>query len=190
VSKTNKLQSKNKNAKKPLFSDGVLIAFICILVVAIIGVTVVIINNITSSDIDKKVEPNTQAEFVPPEFDELAVDGKPIVPDGMGYLEVYKEGMSFNSFVCGEVNIVDGKADIYFTNPEKNTLWMKLRVFDEKGNIIAETGLIKPNEYVKTVNFDTIPQNNSKIFMKIMTYEPNTYYSGGAVTLNTVAKVK
>ena len=66
---------------------------------------------------------------------------------------------------------------------------MKLRIFDDKGNVIAETGLIKPNEYLKTVSFDTIPNNNSKIVMKIMTYEPNTYYSGGAVSLSTVAKV-
>ena len=130
------------------------------------------------------------ADFVPPSFDFEAQKGMPTVPDGMGYLEIYKEGMSFNAFVCGEVNILDGKADIYFTNPAKNELWMKLRIFDEKGNVIAETGLIKPDEYLKTVSFDVVPENNSKIIMKIMTYEPNTYYSGGAVSLNTVAKIK
>lgn len=163
-------------------SDTVLIALVCVLSVAVICVGAIIIVMLTS--LNKKVE------FIPPEFETQALQGSPTVPDGMGYLEVYKEGMSFNSFVCGEVNIVDGKADIYFTNPEKNTLWMKLRIFDEAGNIIAETGLIKPNEYLKTVTFTKVPKNNSKIIMKIMTYEPNTYYSGGAVSLTTVAKVK
>lgn len=177
--------SKKVIKKQNESSNSALVAIVCILAVAVscVGVAIVsIIINFSNN--------NKQAEFIPPEFDVSASKGMPTVPDGMGYLEVYKEGMSFNSFICGEVNITDGKADIYFTNPEKNTLWMKLRIFDDKGNVIAETGLIKPNEYLKTVTFDKVPENNSKITMKIMTYEPNTYYSGGAVSLNTVAKLK
>lgn len=170
-----KKQNKKRN------TDIILISLVCAVAVALIFFAGLVIMNIDNSEPTK---------FIPPEFDSQATTGMPEVPDGMGYLEVYKEGMSFNSFVCGEVNIIDGKADIYFTNPEKNTLWMKLRIFDEKGNVIAETGLIKQNEYLKTVNFDKVPANNSKIIMKIMTYEPNTYYSGGAVSLSTVAKVK
>lgn len=172
--------SKKIVKKQNKGSDSILIALVCIAAIAVlcVGVAVICILN------------REPTGFVPPEFDNNAVSGTPEVPDDMGYLEVYKEGMSFNSFVCGEVNIVDGKADIYFTNPQKNTLWMKLRIFDDKGNVIAETGLIKPNEYLKTVTFDKVPVNNSKITMKIMTYEPNTYYSGGAVSLNTIAKVK
>ena len=98
--------------------------------------------------------------------------------------------MKYKFSICGQVDIVDGKADVYFTNPAENTLWMKLRIFDASGNIIAETGLIKPNEYLKTVSFNTVPENGSKLIMKVMTYEPDTYYSGGAVSLSTVANVK
>jgi hypothetical protein len=177
----------NKKVKKtaPKRSNTDLIVLICVILAALICVVAIISINLP------RVSENIKetAEFIPPSFDSQALEGKPDVPDGKGYFEVYKEGMSFNAFVCGEVDIRDGKADIYFTNPEKNTLWMKLRIFDDKGNVIAETGLIKPNEYLKTVSFDIIPNNNSKIVMKIMTYEPNTYYSGGAVSLSTVAKV-
>jgi hypothetical protein len=180
VSKLKKIKNKKRGY------DILLISLLCTVAIALILVSVIIVINVISLNNSKQ----NVAGFVPPSFDSGAASGIPSVPDGMGYLEVYKEGMKFNSFVCGEVNIADGKADIYFTNPEKNTLWMKLRIFDEKGNIIAETGLIKPGEYVKTVNFDVIPKNNSNITMKIMTYEPDTYYSGGAVSLNTVAKVK
>ena len=179
MSKVKKTQSKNKRA------DILLISLLCVVAAAVVIVAVIIAVNIFALN-----ENSQNAEFVPPKFDSEAAEGVPSVPDGMGYLEVYKEGMSFNAFVCGEVNVVNGKADVYFTNPQKNTLWMKLRVFDEKGNVIAETGLIKPNEYLKTISFEKIPANNSKITMKIMTYEPTTYYSGGAVSLNTVAKVK
>ena len=181
--KLNKQKSKKNQNSKNKISDAALIALVCILAISVIvlGIVLIFINKSDNTDV-----PN----FIPPEFDSGAATGTPSVPDGMGYLEVYKEGMSFNAFVCGEVNIIDGKADIYFTNPEKNTLWMKLRIFDEVGNVIAETGLIKPNEYLKTVSFDKVPANNSKIVMKIMTYEPDTYYSGGAVSLSTIAKVK
>jgi hypothetical protein len=177
------ISNKYKQSKS---SDAVLIALICVLAIAVAIVAVVIAVNLKAFNNASK----ESAEFIPPKFDEQAEKGKPTVAEEMGYLEVYKEGMSFNAFVCGEVNIIDGKADIYFTNPEKNTLWMKLRIFDEKGNVIAETGLIKPDEYLKTVSFDKIPSNNSMIIMKIMSYEPDTYYSGGAVSLSTVAKVK
>ena len=180
MSKLKKVQNKKRG------SDVLLISLICIVAIAVICVSAVIVVNVISLNNNKE----NGSGFVPPSFDSGAEMGIPSVPDGMGYLEVYKQGMKFNSFVCGEVNVVDGKADIYFTNPEKNTLWMKLRIFDKKGNIIAETGLIKPGEYVKTVKFDTVPSNNSDIIMRIMTYEPDTYYSGGAVSLNTVAKVK
>lgn len=181
--KVNRKKSKYDQNSKHKISDTTLIAVVCILVIAVIAVGIALIFINRSNQVDPP-------KFVPPEFDSEATAGTPSVPDGLGYLEVYKEGMSFNSFVCGEVKIVDSKADIYFTNPEKNTLWMKLRIFDDKGNIIAETGLIKPNEYLQTVSFDKLPANNSKIVMKIMTYEPDTYYSGGSVSLNTVAKVK
>ena len=191
MSKSNKRRNSHKSninayANGKSSSNAVLIGLVCVLAVAVVFVAVVIGVNIKELN-NKVIE---TAEFVPPPFEAQASEGAPDVPDGMGYLEVYKDGMDFNSFVCGEVNIVDGKADIYFTNPAKNTLWMKLRIYDVEGNIIAETGLLKPNEYLKTVTFDKIPSNNSPILMKIMTYEPNTYYSGGAVPLSTVAKVK
>lgn len=121
------------------------------------------------------------AKFVPPPFVEDAGQGIPSVPDEKAYLHIYKEGMSFSAYLYGNVEIIDGKADIYFTNPASNTLWMKARIFDSEGKIIAETGLIKPNEYIKTVSFNSVPKDGSTIVVRIMTYEPDTYYSGGAV---------
>ena len=74
---------------------------------------------------------------------------------------------------------------MYFTNDDGNEVWLKLRILDEEDNILAETGLLKPNQYVRTVTFDTVPENRANIKLKIMAYEPDTYYSAGAVTLNT-----
>ena len=96
------------------------------------------------------------------------------------------EAEEFSTMVCGVVKLNDGKADVWFTNPEKNTVWLKLRVMNEQGEILAETGLIRPGEYLQTVTFDTLPQSGDNITMKVMAYEPDTYLSAGAVSLKTV----
>lgn len=128
--------------------------------------------------------------FTPPPFDEAATKGTPTVPAGMGWSEIYKDGMSFRANLCGEIRIRDGKAKVYFTSPESNTLWMKLRVVNTKGEILAESGLIRPGEYLEEIAFDQIPQHNERITLRIMSYQPETYYSGGAASLNTVAQLE
>lgn len=123
-------------------------------------------------------------KFVAPEFDSAAVAGTPTDADD-SWTSIYKEGMEFSAHVCGRVIVNDKTADIYFTNDEGNDVWMKLRIMDEAGNILGETGLLRPGEYVKSVTFDTVPSKGTSIKMKIMAYEPETYYSAGAVSLNT-----
>ena len=190
-------KSKNLNNKKSKRegSNAPLIVLICIAAVAVVLVFSLVfvliaqrVVNAMSGDTEKQV-----VEFVPPEFDSGAIEGAPSFddPQSVGYMKIYKEKMPYTAYVCGKVKISsEGRTDIYFTNPAENTLWMKLRIFDENGKIIGETGLIKPGEYIKTVQLDTIPKNGSKIVMRIMSYEPDTYYSGGEVSLNTTAIVK
>lgn len=127
-------------------------------------------------------------QFVPPSFDESAVVGPPAIAEGengYGVLDakgVYKVG------VCGAVKVADGKADVWFTSPAENTVWLKLRVQDKKtGEILGETGLIKPGEYVQSVTFFEAPAKGTAIVLRVMSYEPESYYSRGEVTLNTTA---
>ena len=122
--------------------------------------------------------------FVPPEFDATAIDGTP-TDAGDSWSRIFKEGMSFSAHICGKIVPYDGKADLYFTNDAENTVLMKLRIYNEKGAVIAETGLIRPGQYIKTITFTAVPRNGEKINMKIMTYQPETYYSEGAVTVST-----
>lgn len=122
-------------------------------------------------------------EFTPPSFDAAAVIGSPAVPDGLGWqeldAEVYKVG------ICGKFIPKGNTADVWLTNPESNTVWLKVRVLDENGNTLGETGIIKPGEYVQSVELDTVPKTGKTIVLKIMAYQPDTYYSEGAVSLNT-----
>lgn len=125
-------------------------------------------------------------EFTPPPFDAAAVVGTPAVPDGLGWQEL--DAVGYKAGICGKF-IPDGNtADVWLTNPESNTVWLKVRVLDEKGNTLGETGLIKPGEYVQTVTMTSVPKSGTPITLKIMAYEPETYYSAGAVTLNTTMR--
>ena len=124
-------------------------------------------------------------EFVPPPFDTSAEAGRPNVPENLGYSELYRGGMDFSAWVCGNVTLDGRDAAVYLTNPESNNVWMKLRITDAQGNILGETGLIRPGEYVKCVSLSRELPAGTAIKMKIMTYEPETYYSMGAVTLST-----
>ena len=123
------------------------------------------------------------AEFTPPPFESTAQHGKPEVSENLGYSSPNRDDMSYDFAVCGNVTMEGDKAIVYLTNIEGNNAWIKLRVFDEQGNMLGETGLIKPNEYVKYVTLSKTPEVGTKI--KIMGYEPHTYYSAGAASLNT-----
>lgn len=125
------------------------------------------------------------AEFTPPPFEPAAVSGVPEVPESLGYISPYQEGMGYRFSVCGNVVMEGNAAAVYLTNPAENEVWLKLRVLDENGNILGETGLIRPGEYVKDVALTENLTAGTKIKLKIMGYEPETYFSAGSATLNT-----
>ncbi len=130
-----------------------------------------------------------QAEFVPPEFDPSAEMGEPTVPKELGWSEIYSDGMSYKAYLCGRLLLNGKTADVFFYNEADNDVWLKLRIYSQDGKILGETGLIKPGEYIKTITFDTVPRDGESVKMKIMSYEPETYYSEGSVVLNTTVRI-
>ena len=124
-----------------------------------------------------------QPEFTPPPFDVGAVVGTPSVPKGLGWQEL--DAQAYLVGICGNFIPKGNAADVWLTNPESNAVWLKVRVLDEKGNILGETGIVKPGEYVQSVTLDTVPKTGKPIVLKIMAYQPETYYSEGAVSLAT-----
>ncbi len=121
--------------------------------------------------------------FTPPPFDENAQQGTPEVPENLGWNEV--DARVYRAMICGVLVLDGSQADVWFANPDDNAVWLKLRILDERGNLLGETGVIRPGEYVQTVLFDVVPPQGSAVCMKIVAYEPDTYYSAGTVTLNT-----
>ena len=125
----------------------------------------------------------TRAVFTPPDFDASAVAG---TPDGslIDYYGSLSGGDYQVSLSCKLKRMEEG-AEIWLTNPVENTVWLKARITDEQGNILGETGLIRPGEYVQSVQWIIDPPAAPTVSIKIMAYEPDSYYSAGAMVLNT-----
>ena len=128
----------------------------------------------------------TKGAFTPPPFAENTVQGTPNVPDNLGWGEL--DAQVYKVSLCGVFQPIENVADIWLTNPVSNTVWMKLRVLDVEGNILGETGLVQPGEYLQSIRLDSVPPSGTAIQLKIMAYEPNTYHSAGAVSLNTTVQ--
>ena len=128
--------------------------------------------------------PGTETSaFTPPPFDPAAQAGEPAVPDGLGYQTL--ETGPFRVALCGEIMAEGMEAQVYLTNPAANDAWLKVRILNEKGEILGESGLIRPGEYVRNISMGQMSAAGMPVVLKIMAYEPETYHSRGAVTLNT-----
>lgn len=127
-----------------------------------------------------------QGTFTPPPFEETAMTGTPVVSHNPSWDELDAKAFQFS--VCGEPVLEKETADVWLTNPESNKVWLKLRILDKNDAVLGETGLIKPGEYVQTVRFTVIPKKGDEIKLKIMGYEPETYYSAGSAVLKTRIK--
>lgn len=124
------------------------------------------------------------AEFTAPEFDPNAVAGVPTVDENLGWAALnISEG--YNVHVCGVLNAdATGSLPVWFTSDADNTVWVKLRVLDEDGNVLGETGILKPGEYVERLQLKDV-SSSCMVTLQVMGYEPETYYSAGTVGLAT-----
>lgn len=161
----------NKNTKKK--KNDILLPLAAVLCLVSVIVMIVVLC----------IPKEEMGEFSPPPFDTAAQVGTPAVPDDLGWSEL--DAQAFKVSVCGKIIPNGNTADVWLTNPEENTVWLKLRVLDANGNVLGETGLIKPGEYVRSITLDTVPKAGTAIVLKLMAYQPDTYYSEGAVALNT-----
>lgn len=153
-------------------------------VVAALGVVLLAVLVVMTVALAKPREAASDS-FVPPAFDENAVTGAPDVPESLGYISPYQEGMAYRFSVCGNVLMDGTAATVYLTNPAENSVWLKLRVLDAEGRTLGETGLLRPNEYVAVVELAEPLPAGTPVRLKIMGYEPETYLSAGSATLNT-----
>ncbi len=132
-------------------------------------------------------------EFVPPEFDKNAKSGTPS-DGGKYYVPFSQQGFEFSIHICNTIVMSGKNATVNFTNDSTNSVWLKIRVYEYSvgndgsavlGSVLGESGLIKPGEYLESVKLKKSLKAGATVSIKVMAYEPQTYYSKGSFSLNT-----
>ncbi len=128
---------------------------------------------------------SSKKEFKKPQFDKNAINILDTKIDGkLQYAEInvaegYVVGICNNLILDEENNI-----KIYFRSLEENNVFVKLRIYEKDENVLSETGLIKPGEQIENIKVENLKQSK-EVIIKIMSYDPKTYYSKGTVSLNS-----
>ena len=119
-------------------------------------------------------------DFVPPAFDSAAVSGLPVGIDTTTYgTLILADGIAVSLYSAPTVT--DETAQVFFASHASNTAWVRLRLLDAQGDLLGETGLLRPGEYVESLILQTMPKSK-QVTAKILTYQPDTYYSMGSAT--------
>lgn len=120
--------------------------------------------------------------FVPPTFDANANTGTPSLPEGAEYGTGAFTGIGFG--LCNPARLEGQDLYLYFSNPTENAVWIKLRIYDKADTVLGESGLIRPGEYLESMPLNSIQELSAPLTLKIMCYEPDTYYSKGSATIS------
>lgn len=123
-------------------------------------------------------------EFVPPPFDENAVAGDvPLTTEEKLLLSwdvQVPQGATYRTGITGVISVTDGKAVVWLQNLSTNTVNLKLRLTNAAGDVVGESGLVKPGEYLRDVALTKSVGDDEQLTIRVMSYEPETYRSEGA----------
>ena len=122
-------------------------------------------------------------EFTPPAFDPAAQSGIPDAPPSYSMLEL-KETAVIS--MCANISLENNAAQVFFTSHEGNQGWMKIKLLDDQGKLLGESGLVRPGEYLQAVTLAQVPKEAGLISAKILIYEPDTYLSLGSASVEVM----
>lgn len=124
-----------------------------------------------------------KSKFIKPEFEQNITT---TIPENLDYKSsIIDISDGYSIYIDGMPRINKNKLIINFISIEDNNVWIKIRIFDEEKNIIAESGLIKPGEYLESIKIDKSVAENDDITYMIIGYEIDNYKSAGTVELST-----
>lgn len=153
-----------KNKKQILILINILIILILIIILLIINI-------------------NKKSIFQKPKFEVNATSQIPKTVDYENSIIDISDGYSI--YIEGIPHIDKNNLIINFISIKENNIWIKIKVLDEKNNIICESGLIKPGEYLKQLKLKQKVSPNTNLTYMIIGYEKDTYLSAGTIKLNT-----
>lgn|GEM_PF-1595531 len=122
--------------------------------------------------------------YIPPPYEINAITGIPEPPEHLSFSE--KNAFSeFNFGIVGELQqLQTGTLPVYLTNFEENNVYLMCEIMDVNGVVLYRSGLLRPGEYMPTLEPLTEPLEN-RILVEINIYalDMNGFYSMGTMTL-------
>lgn len=121
--------------------------------------------------------------FVKPEFDSNVLTE---IPENINYQDsTIKIKENYDIYINGLPKLENDDLVIDFISIDTNNIWIKIRVLNENEEVIAESGLVKPGEYLKSVKLNKQINKTDQVIYMIIGYEIDTYLSAGTIKLNT-----
>ncbi len=123
-----------------------------------------------------------KSTFKKPDFDKNAIE---TIPTSLDYQsKIINVTDNYSLYIEPSPTIKDNDLKINLISLETNNILIKVRVLNND-KVVAETGLIKPGQYLKNVKLKKKINVDDEIIYVIMGYEPDTYLSAGSIKLNT-----
>lgn len=123
-----------------------------------------------------------KSTFKKPDFDKNAIE---TIPTSLDYQnKIINVTDNYSLYVEPSPTIKDNDLIINLISLETNNILIKIRVLNND-KVVAETGLVKPGQYLKKVKLKKKLNVDDEIIYVVMGYEKNTYLSAGTIKLNT-----
>jgi hypothetical protein len=130
---------------------------------------------------------NRTVPYVPPPFEQSAMDGVPMPPDNMSYTPISADGGYAFSMASNLYQQENGDLCIYFTDPGDSQVWMMCEVLSDAYGTMYRSGVLRPGEYVERLpKVSDFPNEPIEVEIRVYGFEPTTYQSKGTVYLKTI----
>ena len=148
------------------------------IVLIAVGLLVLVLMIAVIAVATRQIQP-IRGEFTPPPFEQNVLVGMPEEPlPQYGKMTVSED---FAFCMTATPTLTGNDLALYVASPATHTVWMLVRIYDDAGNLLGQSGLIKPGEYLPSVLLSTLP-TEKKITARVLSYEPETYYSRGSAS--------
>lgn len=144
-------------------------------VIILSTIIVIMIIGIIYFSMDKK--------FVPPKFEENVKTFEKVPNED----KIIRVNDDYAFYIDGIAKVKDKYIYVNFYSLTNDKTYLKVRVLQDDV-IIAESGLLKKNEFVEKLKMKRSLIESKRITYLVMSYEKDTYYSLGEVRLNPTLK--
>lgn len=148
------------------------IAIIISIILFLIAIAIVIITS--------------QIKYRPPKFDENALTGVPS-PDESFLYDTVKSDFGYSFGIAANLyQQEDRSCKIFLTNPKKSNVYLMCEIADQSTDeVLYESGVIKPGEYIEAVqSVSKFANEAKKVSVKVHAFEKDSWVSAGTTELD------